>query len=97
MLLPTPLAVKGLRSLHPPDCLCRLPYAKRKLSQWPPTTFPRFRRRKILQLYLTLPAINTPLSLGAVPKTTAPLANFQLHAHFHDCFSIAAFVPADCV
>jgi hypothetical protein len=45
-------------------------------------------RRKFLQFDFTTTAINALLSLGAVPKTSASFANLQLHAYFHDRFSV---------
>jgi hypothetical protein len=38
-------------------------------------------------------AINANLSLVAVPKTAATLANLQLHAQFHDEFSVFQPTP----
>jgi hypothetical protein len=40
--------------------------------------------RKIFQFGLAIPAISADARvIGAVPKTAAPFANFQLHAQFH--------------
>jgi len=48
------------------------------------TALPAFGAGKFAQLFLAATAVNTLHNLGAVPKTAASLANFQLHAQFHD-------------
>jgi hypothetical protein len=54
----------------------------------------RLRARILLQFSFTTRAINSSQGLGTVPKTTAPLANLQLHAHFHDRFPQKSLSPA---
>ncbi len=92
-LLPTPLATGGLRSLRTSCCLNHRPHPGERFAAWAPASFAAFRRWKFLQFDFTLPAIHAFLILGTVPKTTAPLANFQMHAQFHDCFSVFASSP----
>jgi hypothetical protein len=82
-LLPTPRATEALHSFHTPNWLCNRPDSYKRFAARPPAPLPRFRRRKVLQSPLTLFAIHGPLRLGPIPKTTASLANFQLHAQFH--------------
>jgi hypothetical protein len=41
-----------------------------------PAALSALRRRKVLQLFITLPAIHRVLALGAEPKTSASLADF---------------------
>jgi hypothetical protein len=92
-LLPKPLPTGGLRSLRTSQCFKGRPDPGMRLSSWTPAPLPALRRRKILQFNYTLPAINTSLSLGTVPKTAAALANLQLHAQFHDYFSVVVSFP----
>src|ERR1035441_2013212 len=92
-LLPKPLATGVLRSLRASRCISHCPTPGGRLAAWTPTPLPALRRWKVLQFCLTPQAVHTPLGLGAVPKTAAPLANFQLNAQFHDCFSVFASSP----
>jgi hypothetical protein len=92
-LLPKPLATGVLHSLCTPYCLCHCPNPGHWLTGRTTAPLSALRRRKLTQFCFTVPAINTPLGLGTVPKTAAPLANFQLHAQFHDIFSIVASFP----
>jgi hypothetical protein len=94
-LLPKPLPTEGLRSLRTSLCFNRRPDSGMWLPGRASTTLPGFWRRKVFQFYFTLLAINSAHSLGTVPKTTAPLANLQLHAQFHDQFSVFSSSPAE--
>ena len=91
--LPKPLPTGRLRSLRTSHCFNRGPDSGMRLPGWASATLPGFRRRKVFQFYFTLLAIHTFLSMGTVPKTAAPFANFQLHAQFHDDFSIFSSYP----
>jgi hypothetical protein len=92
--LPKLPATEGRRSLCTPVCFCHGPDSDQRSACRASTPFTAFRSWKVFQFGLTFPAINTPLCLGAVPKTTAPFANFQLHAQFHDGFSVFSSCPA---
>ena len=87
-LLPKPTATAVLRSFRTPCRRCNGPNPYLRFIAWPPAPPSRNRLRKVPQLHLTFLAINRPLGLGTIPKATAPLANLQLHAHFHDGFSV---------
>jgi hypothetical protein len=69
------------------------PNPGKRLTAWASAPLAAFRRWKVLQFCFTPKAIHAPLGLSAVPKASAPLANFQLHAQFHDCFSVFASAP----
>ena len=79
--------------MHTSRCFRHRPNTGQGFAGWTPAPFTALGSGKILQLFLTFAAVNTPLGLGAVPKTTAPLANFQLHAQFHDEFSVFLRFP----
>ena len=83
-LLPKPSATGGLRSLRTSHCFSHRPNPGKLLTARAAAPLAAFRGWKVLSL--TSHSLQYTLSecLGAVPKTTAPFANFQLHAHFHD-------------
>jgi hypothetical protein len=91
--LPKRPATGVLRSLRTSRCFSHCPNPGELLAAWASTALAALRRWKVLQFCFTFLAINTPNGLGAVPKTTAPLANLQMHAQFHDCFSVFASSP----
>src|ERR1035441_8926567 len=92
--LPKPSATEGLRSLSTPGCFRYRPDSDQRLAGGTASPFAAFGRGKVLQLGLTPLAVHTPLGLGAIPKTTAPLANFQMHAQkIHDEISMFLFFP----
>jgi len=82
--LPRPPAVEGLRSFST-SSQAQHPYSW--FTQWSAAQPPSFRRRKITESNFTISTINTPMVVGAVPKTTAALADFQLHTQLHDSLS----------
>jgi hypothetical protein len=94
--LPKSLATvvrRVLRSFGTPDRFSHRPRLDQRFAGWTPAPFAAFRRWKVLEYGFTFLAVNTPLGLGAVPKTAAPLANFQVHAQFHDGFSVFLLFP----
>ena len=90
--LPNLLATEGLRSLRTSSCGSHRPNPDQLFGDGTSAPFPALRRWKVLQFSFAPLAVDTPDGLGSVPKTSAPLANFQLHAQFHDGFSV--FVPS---
>jgi hypothetical protein len=92
-LLPKLLAIGVLRSFGTPDRFSHRPGADQRFARGTPSPFAAFRRGKVSQFGFTFLAVNTPLGLGAVPKTAAPFANFQVHAQFHDEISVFSYFP----
>ena len=75
------------------SCIRHRPDPDQRLAPWSSAPFAAFRSWKVLQFSFTFPAVHAPLSLGAVAKTTASLANLQMHAQIHDQFSIFPCSP----
>src|SRR5580704_6584478 len=80
-------ATEGLRSFRTSSSRSQCPNLHNRFTGWTPAPFSALRSRKVSQFYNTPLAINTAVVLGAVPKTTAAFANFQLHAQLHDSLS----------
>ena len=74
-------------------CFSHRPDSDQRLAPGSSAPFATFWSWKVLQFSFTFSAIHTSLGLGAVPKATASLANFQMHAQFHDVFSVFPFSP----
>jgi hypothetical protein len=87
-LFPTSKATGALRSFRPPSHFTYRPNSNKRFAARPSAPLPRLRRRKVLQFRFTLLAVHSPLCLGPIPKTTASLTYFQLHAQFHQGFSV---------
>jgi hypothetical protein len=88
LMLSMRMEIAGLRSSHTSCGFRHCPYAEHRLTQRTPTPLSAFRRWEIQQFCLTRSAIYSPKVLSTVPKATTPFANFQLHAQFHDLFSV---------
>src|SRR3974390_455372 len=95
-LFPKSTATEELRSFRTSNCR-HSPDLHQRLARRATSPLSSFWRRKFLQLYFTVFAINSPVILGPVPKATATFANLQLHAQFHDRFSIKASSPVSSV
>jgi hypothetical protein len=93
---PTQSATGVLRSIRTPGSLCNDPYSSQRSTHSSARPFAALRRRKIPQCFLALPAVHVFFYLRTKPKTTATLANLQLHAHFHDFFSDSALPAGLC-
>jgi hypothetical protein len=87
------MATGSPHSCRTPGHFAHCPNSDQRFASRPPAPLPRLRRWKVLQFDLTLFAIHSPLFLRPIPKTTAPLANFQLHAQLHDGFSVKTPFP----
>ena len=82
-----------LRSLRTSSCFGHGPNSGQGFAGRTPSPLSALGRRKLPELGLTWIAINVPLGLGADPKTTAPFANFQVYAQFHDGLSLSCLSP----
>lgn len=91
--LPRSPAAGAPRSQRTPGLFGHGPDAHDRLPSRASPALPAFRGRKVLQLGFTSAAIDTSFSLSAIPKTSAPFANFQMYAQFHDLISISAIPP----
>jgi hypothetical protein len=90
---PATEVLRVLRSFGTPERFSHGPHFNQRFAGWTPAPFAAFWRWKVFQPDFTFLAVNTPLGLSAVPKTTAPFANFQVHAQFHDEFSVFSLFP----